>query len=321
VSALGGRVFDRVGSKKEITMGKIFDIEPLIGVKHGRLTIKSADGPVGWKTKARVVCVCDCGKEKSILLVSVLRGTTQSCGCYRNQRIKESIWRHGLCDSRTYGIWNGVIQRCANPKRKRFSDYGGRGITVCEKWSTFQGFFEDMGHPPTKRHSLERKDNNGGYSLENCVWATPQEQARNRRDNRMLACYGRTQCLEDWAIETGIDKVTIFNRIKLLGWSEEKAISTPVRGMKRMSNGTVKGVLPWQGVMRCLISTGGSFSLYEEEKTKIVSEIIGWDYVVKKTAKRIMQAMRLNYGKLKRFNITCNQHKMVAFSLPDVLTV
>lgn len=120
-----------------------------------------------------------------------------------------------------------MIQRCTNPKAVGFKRYGGRGISVCERWLTFANFLEDMGERP-KGLFIERKDNNGNYEPGNCCWATKIEQARNTRRNRMLTFRGRTQPMCAWADEMNISQDNLENRINQMGWSVDKALTTPV---------------------------------------------------------------------------------------------
>lgn len=103
--------------------------------------------------------------------------------------------------------------RCLSADHASYADYGGRGITVCTRWLSFENFLSDMGHRPSTAHSLERKDNTKGYDPSNCVWATAKQQARNRRNNRLLTFSGRTQTLAAWAEETGIPYQTIYSRL------------------------------------------------------------------------------------------------------------
>lgn len=123
-----------------------------------------------------------------------------------------------------------VVQRCKNPKVKNWHDYGGRGITVCDRWLKFENFLDDMGFRPSDGHSLERRDNNAGYSKENCYWATRLEQAKNKRNNRWIEILGKRQHLAEWAREYNVDHTLIIQRINR-GWTEHDAITTPPRAM------------------------------------------------------------------------------------------
>jgi hypothetical protein len=296
--------------------------EMYIGKKFGRFVVESICDGYKNRSISKVSCVCECGKRKDVLLRNVLNGKSSSCGCYRSQRIREIATTHGLSNSRTYGIWNGMIQRCTNSNRRGFPDYGGRGIGVCQRWlNSFEAFLEDMGHPPSRKHSIERIENDGNYEPVNCRWATSREQSLNKSTNRWITFGGRTQCLEDWAKETGIDKTTIFNRLKA-GWEASKALAIiPSPQENRVSPVNRRDVIAWHGVFRFLVSNGGSVNLYDESKIEKIAAVLGWKYIPKKTAKAVMSALYCGHGKLKKSYVTLNSHCMVSFSLPDVLTV
>jgi hypothetical protein len=117
-------------------------------------------------------------------------------------------------------------QRCNNPRDPSYARYGGRGITVCERWANFDAFLSDMGKRPSLKHSIDRKNNDGPYCPSNCHWATVREQARNRKDNVRLTAFGKTQILKDWAKDVGINYQTISARLSA-GWSIEAALTAP----------------------------------------------------------------------------------------------
>jgi hypothetical protein len=123
--------------------------------------------------------------------------------------------------------------RCENPDSKHYRHYGGRGIKVCERWASFENFLVDMGKKPSRRHSIERDDVNGDYAPDNCRWATMDEQANNRRNNHPIEFRGKTQNMTQWARELGLSEDMVERRINLLGWSYEKALTTPHRGWGR----------------------------------------------------------------------------------------
>jgi len=135
--------------------------------------------------------------------------------------------KHGMSNTKTYQTWADMLQRCLNPNNKQYHDYGGRGITVCKRWLTFENFMLDMGIAP-EGLALDRKNNNTGYCRRNCRWATRRQQESNKRNTPMLTFLGRTQSLMSWARELGINHITLRGRIYLYGWSAKKALTTPV---------------------------------------------------------------------------------------------
>jgi hypothetical protein len=139
---------------------------------------------------------------------------------------KEGNLIHGLRYAPEYPIWNTMKQRCLNPNNKKYPNYGGRGITVCDEWlKSFVNFYVDMGPSPSKKHSIERIDNNKGYSKDNCRWATNTEQSRNRRSNKYFEYNGTLFMLSDLCKLTGVNINTFLHRIRR-GWTVEKAADT-----------------------------------------------------------------------------------------------
>lgn len=120
-----------------------------------------------------------------------------------------------------------MMSRCTNPRDKRFSDYGGRGIAVCDAWRDVRGFVRDMQLAYWPGATIDRVDVNGDYKPENCRWVFKEEQARNKRSNITLTHEGKTQCLAEWARDTGLTYSTLWNRVVLHGWSAEKTLTTP----------------------------------------------------------------------------------------------
>jgi len=132
-------------------------------------------------------------------------------------------FRHGLVDVPEYRVWGDMRSRCANPRTNHWKNYGGRGITVCERWCRFENFYADMGPRPSAAHTIERKDNDKGYEPDNCKWATRTTQVRNRRNTVRLTAHGKTLPLIEWARLLGIRYKTLYARYKH-GWSITRMI-------------------------------------------------------------------------------------------------
>lgn len=131
--------------------------------------------------------------------------------------------KHGMHETPIYMVWESMIQRCYNVNFHQYKDYGGRGITVCDKWKTFEGFYEDMGDRP-EGMTLERLDNSKCYCKENCKWATRKEQANNRRTNKLITYNNKTQTLAQWVDELGLNYDTVKRRL-YRNWTVEAAFN------------------------------------------------------------------------------------------------
>lgn len=180
---------------------------------------------------SRWLCQCDCGNEKIVLGGNLKNGHTKSCGClHRGTITKHGHSRSDALATTEYRSWRMMKTRCMNPNTEYYKDWGGRGITVCERWlNSFENFLADMGEKPTKKHSIDRVDNAKGYSPENCKWSTSTEQNNNRRDNRFITHNNETLTLAEWAGRTGIKYKTLHMRLKN-GWSTEMALQKSKQG-------------------------------------------------------------------------------------------
>jgi hypothetical protein len=154
----------------------------IIGKKFGRLTVikrvksrKTANAILH-----RYMCLCDCGNKTTVYRTSIAGGKTRSCGCYKEDVHRGMFTKHGKSKTKIYQIWRAMKQRCQNKNDRAYPRYGGRGISVCERWENFENFLHDMGEKP-QQLSLDRIDNNGNYEPSNCKWSTQVEQNNNRR--------------------------------------------------------------------------------------------------------------------------------------------
>lgn len=200
----------------------------ITGMRFGRLVAMhelgfTNSGRPKWK------CICDCGNFTISRKCSLRDGTSQSCGCLRRERSiasqkarAEYLWKKPV-----YRVWNGMKERCTNPNCSSYHRYGGRGITVCDRWMKFKPFYEDMGDPPFKGASLGRINNDGNYEPGNVRWETRETQSRNTCTNRFISFNGESLCIQDWSKRLGIKRLTLHSRL-LSGWSIEKAFTTPV---------------------------------------------------------------------------------------------
>ncbi len=193
-------------------MQKVID---LTGKRFGRLTVLNRAENHGIHPSWH--CRCDCGKETKVAGQHLRNGTTKSCGCLRI--------KHQLSYTLIYRSWRNMLSRCENPHDPNFSLYGGRGIKVCPQWHDIQAFREDMGDRPSPQYTIDRIDNNGNYDPGNCHWATSKEQSRNRRDNHLITFQGETRCQSEWAESLGISRQRLDYRLRVAGWTTEKALT------------------------------------------------------------------------------------------------
>lgn len=176
------------------------------------------------------LCECSCGGSKKVRVDHLRTGKIRSCGCLQSETSRTRLLergpfiRHGLSKSRAYSTWLSMKQRCLNPNNPAFKDYGGRGITICDRWLDFETFVGDMGQPPNG-HTIERLNNSRGYEPGNCVWADRETQQNNRRPNKRITWRGETRTVSQWSRKLGLHRNTIDQRLAN-GWPLDKVFSS-----------------------------------------------------------------------------------------------
>lgn len=196
----------------------------LTGQIYGRLEVKELVS----RGKKRIwKCVCSCGNNLALATERLRSGNTKSCGCLKRDRTIERNYRHGLTKTSEYNSWQSMKQRCLNPNNGDYRHYGGRGIEVCERWSDFKNFLEDMGRKPNAHSTIERIDNAKGYEPSNCIWSTQKAQCNNKRSNHYLEYQCETYTMKELAELTGINYSTLRERINNRKMTPEEAVHSP----------------------------------------------------------------------------------------------
>jgi hypothetical protein len=162
-------------------------------------------------------CQCDCGTRRQVAKETLRRGRTRSCGC---QRKKDP---HAAHRTREYRVWIDMRSRCNDPGHPSFTRYGGRGISVCDRWKRFANFLSDMGQRPSPAHGFDRINNDGNYEPGNCRWATRKEQQNNIRSNRRVTIGSVNWTVAQWSEATGTKQKLISQRLRR-GWPERAAV-------------------------------------------------------------------------------------------------
>lgn len=197
----------------------------LTGLRFGRWTVVSKSHI----RKHRLIsyeCECDCG-TKRIVPGSLMRsGASMSCGCAFVEGAANSQRTHGLTKHRLWGTWRSMKERCYNKNHESFSRYGGRGITVCERWLDPALFILDNDALALPDRTLDRKNNDGNYEPNNCHWVDRATQSRNRSNNRIVEFKGQRMTVSEWANKLGIRRNALDNR--LAKWPLELALTLPV---------------------------------------------------------------------------------------------
>jgi len=200
-----------------------------VGNVYGRLTVIELLPAVKSHYKAR--CVCVCGKESVCNITSLASGRIQSCGCAKREKLQEKNFKHGMSGSRIYVNWKGMLARCENKNHSKYSNYGGRGISVCKEWHDFNAFYAwaiQAGYADGLQ--IDRIDNNGNYCPENCRWVSVKDNCRNRRSSKYITISNETKTLAEWAEIAGLSRGTIERRLKL-GWSGGRLLLSARKGV------------------------------------------------------------------------------------------
>lgn len=202
-----------------------------IGTQFTRWTV------IGPRTRdhrgaSQYLCHCTCGTERVVLHESLVRGKSQSCGCLAQETLIACRLTHNLSHTLEYHIWLAIRKRCKNASQSGYKDYGGRGIYVCERWeASFEGFIADMGFKPETNSQIDRIDNDGPYSPENCRWVSQKVNSRNKRTTRFLKAFGETKSLPEWAEDPRcVVSADAFHARIYRKWDVETALMRPMRG-------------------------------------------------------------------------------------------
>ncbi len=202
-------------------------IQNIAGQTFDRVTVLSLAGIRAKKTHFN--CRCSCGKELVISADKLKSGHTRSCGCLLTDFASRLNYRHGESSggkpTAEFKCWQGIKERCLTTTNRAYPSYGGRGITVCSRWlDSFEAFLADMGRRPSADHSIDRIDNNGPYSPENCRWAIKKTQNNNRRSTKVVKVKDFEGSFKSACEHFGVPYKTAHQRVRLLGWTMEQAI-------------------------------------------------------------------------------------------------
>lgn len=228
----------------------------LTGKRFGSVTVTAYAGKSG--RNSSWFYRCDCGSEGQTKSTNLKR--QKSCGCEHRSSLSDRQTSHGATRGKQvspeFRSWESMIRRCCDPRVAHYPRYGGRGISVCEKWREgFANFYADMGRRPSPKHSLDRIDNDGNYEPGNCRWATWSEQRRNRPDCHWVDWDGEVITLQDACDRVGLIDVTVHGRLRR-GWSLQRALSTPTRGALDPSPLTMATIVPGNDPAKAAKSRG-----------------------------------------------------------------
>lgn len=203
-------------------------IKDITGERFGRLTVTGKAYVKNLTTYWH--CKCDCGNEVDVCTSNLKNGSTMSCGCLQREKIKNRMTTHGKTKTRLYRIWARMKNRCYCKNNSAYSDYGGRGIIVCDEWrNDFDAFYDwAISHGYKDNLSIDRIDCNGNYEPDNCRWSTSEVQNNNKRNNDYIEYNNETHTLAEWGKILGIRRATLWARIYNYNWSIDRAFTEPV---------------------------------------------------------------------------------------------
>lgn len=219
----------------------------LVGKTFGRLTVIKKLRP-NKRRNIQWLCQCSCGNKHIVITSYLINGKIKSCGCLQKEKLAKRVTKHHLRNTRLYGVWANIKQRCYNPKNSHYKSYGGRGIKMCDewkndflsfyKWSIANGYNENADY---MKCTIDRIDNNGNYESNNCRWISMKKQSLNTSRNHYLELNGVRHTVYEWSKITGIKLSTILNRINKYHWSSERALTEkPFKGKNQYYKKEVK---------------------------------------------------------------------------------
>lgn len=204
----------------------------MIGKRFGRWTVIGLWDETRKKgAKPFIRCQCDCGKVKRVDALTVRKGKSTSCGCFRAEVTSVRSATHRMTGTPEHQCWRNMLNRCTNPKVKLYPHYGGRGIEVCERWREFEHFYADMGPRPTPKSQIDRRENNGNYTKVNCRWTGRVVNSRNKQKSLWYVFEGKKQHLLDICAKRGIRYHTVWQRLRVFSQTLGTAL-TPVKPRK-----------------------------------------------------------------------------------------
>lgn len=220
----------------------------LTGQRFHRLTVKerTLNNSYG---KTQWICTCDCGQEITAVTGHLVSGNTKSCGCQRVDSARENGLNrttHGMTRSPEYKAWQSMKDRCYNPDSSGYENYGGRGITVCDRWKdSFETFYADMGPRPSPEHSIDREKVDGRYEPDNCRWTTIDIQNSNKRTNVFYDFMGEKLTIHEIARRTNIPAPTLKSRVERMGLSIEYAVAKETTRHQLTYQGQTRSLTEW----------------------------------------------------------------------------